>query len=353
MTMLPKPALPANPVVTLIVAMRNEAPNIKACLDSILTQAYPVDSLEILVYDGESTDDSMAIAERVLAGTRCAAIRSNPRRTQAAAWNLGIDAAAGDVIGIVSGHAILMPGYVAAAVECLRRTGAAMVGGPVRAIAEGAVGQAIALATSTSFGVGGARFRYLEHEEQVDTVFMGLSPAAVYRHFRFDEEMVRNQDDELSYRILDAGGVIVCSPAIQSAYHSRATLRSLWLQYFDYGSWKVRVAQKHPAQVRIRHLAPAALVASIAGTAALGLAWRPALFATAGITLSYVTAIGLAVVHARARAGWRVLAFLPAVYVTLHGAYGSGFLTGLIRHRAWTMRDIRIIADQVVRRARS
>ena len=50
------------PTVTLVVAMRNEAANIANCLDSIAAQDHPADHLEVLVYDGESDDDSVAIA---------------------------------------------------------------------------------------------------------------------------------------------------------------------------------------------------------------------------------------------------------------------------------------------------
>ena len=135
--------------------------------------------------------------------------------------------ARGDVIGIVSAHCELAPDYLSTAVETLERTGADMVGGLMRAVGEGPVGEAVALATSTPFGVGGARFHYTDAEEEVDTVYMGLCRAEVYRRLRFDEEMVSDQDDELSYRLLDEGGRIVCNPAIRSTYRNRSTFRSM------------------------------------------------------------------------------------------------------------------------------
>ena len=126
------------PTVTLVVAMRNEAAYIERCLASIAAQDHPADALEVLVYDGESDDDSVALAEAFAAGRPGWAVRPNPRRIQAAAWNAGIATARGDIVGIVSGHAELAPTYVSAAVAALERTGADMVGGPVTAIGEGA-----------------------------------------------------------------------------------------------------------------------------------------------------------------------------------------------------------------------
>jgi succinoglycan biosynthesis protein ExoA len=318
-------------MVTLVVAMLNESESIAACLSSIAAQAYPSDRLEVLVYEGGSDDRSVEIAQRFLPGRPTWALRPNQGRIQAAAWNLGIDAARGEVIGIVSGHAELDPGYVAAAVAALDRTGADMVGGPVNAIGTGAFGEAAALATSSPFGVGDARHHYTQVETDVDSVFMGLCRAETYRRFRFDEAMVRNQDDELSYRLRKVGGRIVCDPAIQSRYRNRSSAAGLWRQYFAYGFWKVEVARRHPGQIQIRQLVPAAFVTSLSVTAilspfsALG---RVGLTAVLG---SYLVADAAASVSRGRGTECAVATRLPFVFPILHMAYGSGFTVGLVR----------------------
>jgi len=329
----------APPRVTLVVAMRNEESNIGACLESIAAQDYPPDRLEVLVLDGGSTDRSREIAEERIGARPGWQLIANPRISQAAGWNIGIDRATGDVIGIVGAHSELAPDYVRAAVETLERTGAEMVGGPVRARSSGLVGRAVATATSSRFGVGGATFHYADRESDVDTVYMGVSRRETYRRFRFDEEMVRNQDDELSYRLLDAGARIVVNPAIRSSYRNRATLGSLWRQYFAYGFWKVRVAQKHPRQVRPRQLIPPIFVGSLAGSVALWLAWPPGRVLFTSVAGSYI----LANLAASAWVGRRnppTTVVLPAVFAVLHIGYGLGFLAGLVRFRdRWHERD--------------
>lgn len=317
------------PKVTLIVPVLNEARFVEGCLRSIMSQDYD-GGLEILVYDGGSTDASKDIVSRIASTDLRVTLLANARRIQAAAWNLGIERASGDVIGIVSAHAELAPDYVRTAVETLERTGAQMVGGPVRADAEGAVGEAVALATSTPFGVGGARFHYTDVEEDVDTVFMGVCRAEVYRSLRFDEEMVRNQDDELSYRLLDQGGRIVCNPAIRSLYRNRATWKGVARQYYEYGFWKVEVMRKHPRQVRPRHLIPAALVGALGGSALLAAAWSPGRWAFTAVIGSYVVANAGASAMAT-RAEIRRLPAVSLVYASLHLAYGSGTLVGIAR----------------------
>jgi succinoglycan biosynthesis protein ExoA len=325
------------PLVTLVVAMRNEAASIERCLASIAAQDYPPGLLEVLVYDGESDDGSAALAEAFAAGRERWSVRQNPRRIQAAAWNAGIAAARGDIVGIVCGHAEIAPSYVSSAVSALERTGADMVGGPVHAIGEGAVGQAIAIASSTPFGVGGARHHYVVEAEDVDTVFMGLCRRETYLRFPFDESMVRNQDDELSYRLLDAGGRIVCDPTIQSVYRNRSSLSGLWRQHFDYGRWKVLVLRAHPGQVRPRHVVPVVLVTTLAAGAVLApisRTVRTLLIAELGL---YAAATGVAAVRYGSGRPLRAAALLAAVYPVLHLSYGTGMLRGFWQFR-WQRR---------------
>ncbi len=326
------------PRVTLIVAMRNEARQIGRCVESLLAQDYPRDRLEVLFMDGRSTDATRDIVEAAIGSRPGFHLVDNPGQIQSKAWNLGIERARGDLIGIVSGHSELAPDYVSCCVETIERTGADLVGGPARAESETLVGEAIALAMSTPFGVGGAEFRYATEESEVDTVFMGVCKRELYERIGgFDPEMVRNQDDELSYRLLEAGGRIVCNPAIKSVYRSRATRASLWKQYFDYGRWKVRVGQKHPAQLRPRHLVPALFVSTLGITA---LAWRPMFTAIASTYVATTVAVSLSI--ARKANRYDVLPYLPAAFAILHVGYGAGFLKGLWQFRGqWNDRESR------------
>lgn len=324
-----------HPSVTLIVAMRNEQRHIARCVESLLAQDYPRDRLEVLFMDGRSTDSTRDIVNGLVADRPMFEVVDNPGVIQSIAWNLGIERARGKVLGIVSGHSELAPDYVSQAIETLLRTGADLVGGPARAESESVVGEAIALAMSTPFGVGGAQFRYAQTESEVDTVFMGVCWRAMYERIGgFDSEMVRNQDDELSYRLLENGGRIVCNPDIKSVYRNRATLRSLWKQYFDYGRWKVRVMQKHREQMRPRHFVPPVFVSTL-GASALA----PPLFAAFAATYSAATlAVSLRLALKAGR--WDVLPYLPPAFAILHVGYGAGFLKGLYQFRArWNDRD--------------
>lgn len=336
----------STPLVSIIVAMRDEEGRIGRCMRSLLAQDYPPDRLEILVYDGMSTDRSVEEATVTSRGARNVQVRANPGVTQARAWNMGITAAAGDIVGIASGHAEFHTSYVREAVDTLRRTGADMVGGRVEPAADSLFGRAIAVAITTFFGTGGAAFRTSDQEGPADTVFMGVARRDVWNEFRFDEEMDRNQDDELSYRLLDAGRVIICNPAIRSVYWNRASLRSLWFQYFEYGMWKVRVLQKHPRQTKLRHLAAPGLVLTMGITAVSAPFSGLARGGYALVASGYLFANVAASVTAGLRSRGPHALMLPVVFATLHFAYGVGFARGVIRFipgavKAWALSSIR------------
>jgi glycosyltransferase involved in cell wall biosynthesis len=323
--------------VSLLIAMRNEAARIGECLESLFRQDYPPDLVEVLIMDGKSTDASWRAVEDLIRGRPNFKLLSNPGMYQSHGWNLGIAQSTGDIIGIVSAHSILAPDYVSKAVETLLSSGADMVGGTMNAIGTTYIASAISLATSSPFGVGDSRFHYTDQEEELDTVYMGLCWRFVYQRIGgFDQDMIRNQDDELSYRLRKIGGRIVCNPAIRSHYYNRASLSALWKQYYQYGCYKVRVMQKHPRQMRPRQFAPPAFVFALIVGIILGLAsplgWGPVL----GLGAVYLGANLIASLITAAGRGWKSLPLLPVIFAILHLSYGLGFLMGLVKFaRRW------------------
>jgi cellulose synthase/poly-beta-1,6-N-acetylglucosamine synthase-like glycosyltransferase len=322
------------PAVTVIMPIRNEASFIERSLGAVLVQDYPAEKLEVLVADGRSTD---ATRERVIDLGRGTpqirvAVVDNPGRIVPTGMNACIALARGDVIVRVDGHTIVEPDFVRRTIEALERTGADCAGGRMDPVSKSAFGRAVSLATSSPFGVGGARFHYSAREEWVDTVYMGAWRREVFDKVgRFDEEMVRNQDDELSYRIRERGGRILLDPSIRSRYYPRTTPRSLWRQYFQYGYWKVRVMQKHPLQMRARQFAPPLMTLALAASALAApfAAWGRAGLAVVGG--AYLTANLIASAWTARRADAASAPWLPVIFAILHLSYGAGFLTGLLR----------------------
>jgi glycosyltransferase involved in cell wall biosynthesis len=320
------------PFVSVVMPIRNEGSFITTSLGAVLAQDYPVDRIEIIVADGMSSDNTREVVRSLQEQYPRVRLVDNPGRYVPTGLNAAIREARGEIIVRVDGHTIIAPDYVRECVAALSHSGASNVGGRMDAVTEGRVGGAIALATSSPFGVGGARFHYSQQEEWVDTVYLGAWHRETFSSIGlFDEEQVRNQDDEFNYRLRAQGGKVLLTPRIRSSYYNRATLRSLWRQYFQYGYWKVRVLQKHPLQMRPRQFAPPLFVLGLLVGTVLAPFYQAALYAWLGILATYALAnLSASLVTAR-RGGWRHLPLLPLVFAVLHVSYGLGFLLGLVR----------------------
>ncbi len=344
------------PRVSIVIPMRNEGPTIERCLRSVLSQDYPEGSMEVLVADGQSTDDSRAKVERIAERDGRVRIIDNPTRIVPAALNRAIRAARGEIIVRVDGHTEVASDYVRRAVECLERTGAQVVGGPMRCAGGGVVGDAIAVATSSRFGIGNSYFHYGDREREVDSVYMGVFRRSVFEAVGwFDEELVCNQDDEFNYRVRRAGGRVVMCPRIRSLYRNRTTLCSLARQYWRYGYYKARVLQKHPQTMSWRHAVPPLFVLALVGSLCLWPAggWGRAPLAL--IAACYGAGASAVAATAVRRNGARVGCILPLVFTTVHVAWGAGMLAGLWRfrkrwrEREWAMELGRGLATQETR----
>ena len=171
----------------------------------------------------------------------------------------------------------------------------------------------------------------------MDTVFQGVCWKEMYERIGgFDPEMVRNQDDELSYRLASSGGRIVCNPAIRSRYYNRATLaiaraavRALRLLEGP------RDAEAAPPDAAPAVRAGRVRRRAAPGSAATAVVSPWGLVALAVVAGSYATANIAASALAARTAGVRFFPVLPIVFVTLHVSYGAGFLVGLPR---WYLR---------------
>ena len=328
-----QPRTGPRPFVSVILPIRNEAAFIERTLGAVLNQSYPAERIEVLIADGMSTDETRAVIARTAAAhpSISVTVLDNPRRIVPTGLNLALARARGDVIIRVDGHTIIAGDYIEQCVLALQRSHADNVGGRMDAVSETLFGRAVALATSSPFGVGGARFHYSDQEEWVDTVYMGAWPRSVFEwNGMFDEELVRNQDDEFNYRLLERGGRIRLCPRIQSRYYARSTPRGLCRQYAQYGFWKVRVMQKHLREMRARQFVPPLFVAMLIALAALTPfvpAFRWPLY---GVLGTYALGALVSSAQAMGRPGWPLLPLVALTFPMLHISYGSGFLLGLV-----------------------
>lgn len=321
------------PFVTVIVPCRNEAQYIERCLDTILATDYPQDRLELLVVDGRSDDGTREIVLAYAARRPLVRLLDNPRRIVPTGLNIAIAASRGELIIRLDAHVEYSATYISQLVDALERTGADSVGGRIVTLPanQSPTARAIALALSHRFGVGNAYFRVGTREPRwVDTAGFGIYRRAVFERIGlFDEEMVRNQDGELNFRLLKSGGRILLLPDAVAYYYARSTLRQLARMLYQYGYFKALTAKKVGRIMTARQLAPSAFVLSLVGSALLSL-WSPA-SATVGASIAAVyvaVALGSAAAVAR-REGLRGAGMLAVAFLLMHVTYGVGYLQSI------------------------
>ena len=304
----------------------------------------------MIIADGMSEDGTRDIVREIARLNNQVKLIDNPGRIASTGLNAAIRAARGQIIVRMDAHTRYAPDYVRQCVSVINSTGADNVGGPWVAQGNGYLGAAIAAAFQSFFAIGWAQGHIARYEGRVDTVYLGCWKKEAFEKFGcFDEELVRNQDDEHNLRIVRAHGKVWQSPTIRSWYHSRESLSSLFKQYMQYGYWKVRVIQKHKIPASVRHLVPCTFLLSIlipllicgiclpllhcfAPSSRPGF-WLEVLSSGALVLLGLMTsiyafALMIASVLTAIRTQWRFLPVLPLVFCCYHFGYGIGFLKG-------------------------
>ncbi len=325
------------PFVSVIVPCFNEVDFIGACLDSIIGGIYPTDRMEVLVVDGMSRDGTRAILEDYARRHPFIHILDNPRRITAAALNVGIARARGEVIAWMSAHNRYARDYLKQAVEHLEAYGADNVGGVLVTVPreETLIGRAIACALSHPFGVGNSYTKiHVKEPRWFDAVFGGCYRREVFERVGlFNERLVRGQDMEFHIRLRKAGGRILLAPAVVSYYYARADLASFFRQNWSNGIWAVLpFLYSSVIPVSWRHLVPLGFVGGLLASAALAAVMPPGRWLLGGLGGLYLVANLAASAHVALRErNLRYLAAMPLVFGALHIAYGLGSLWGVAR----------------------
>ncbi|EKQ55556.1 MULTISPECIES: glycosyltransferase family 2 protein [unclassified Clostridium] len=320
-----------NKSVSIVIPCRNEEKYIKDCITSFLDQSYPKELLTIIVSDGMSTDNTRNIIKELQKDNNNVVLLENEGLTAPKGMNLGIKYSKSDIIIIFGAHAYADKDFVAENVKALENKEVGCAGGLITTINDSIKGAAIAEGMSCPFGVGNALFRFAEKECFVDTVAFGAYRRELLNEIGyFDEELVRNQDDELNYRVVKSGAKILLSPKIKSTYFGRGDLKKLWKQYFQYGFWKVRVIQKHKKPAALRHLIPMLFVLFLAVGGTLSIFSKFIRIPYLLILALYVIMdlIFSAKISAAKKMGY--FKYLIFTFPILHISYGLGFLLGIV-----------------------
>ena len=286
--------------------------------------------LSIYVVDGMSDDGTRKVVQTEMANDPRIHLIDNKKQLTPFAFNLGIYASdKTDFVQIVGARHMLSSNYLYTCIERLQKSPEVWcVGGRIENEFINETGKIIAAAMGTSFGMGLGNFRTLAKSGITDTVTSPMYPSFVFDKIGFfDEQLVRNQDDDFNFRVIQAGGKIYYEHDISLKYYVRGAYDSLFRQFFQYGYWKVFVNQKHRAVTTIRQLVPPSFVAylfMVVGSALFFprlevMRWPLYIYLLMLFVFSYKTSKE------------KDVAFLGLLktFPILHFSYGLGYLKGI------------------------
>ncbi len=311
-------------LISVICPLYNEEKHLEKLILFFL-HSKPNDK-ELLLVDGLSTDGTREICKKYqLQFPDKIRLLDNRKKYVPTAVNLAIKEAKGQYIARIDAHTLYPLNYFERCLEESQLHNATNVGGAIISRGEGTMGKAIAHAMSCQFGVGDSGFRTVIKDGYVDTVPFGFWRRSAFDEFGlFDEQLVRNQDDEFNSRTKSLGGTIYQSSKISSEYYVRNSISKLFSQYFQYGLYKPLVLKKVKSALRIRHLVPMFFVLYVVS---LPLAFIFPVYLVP--LLLYLVFDFYFSFNNRLTFAQKMSAML--VFPALHLSYGMGFLYGLFK----------------------
>lgn len=323
-----------SPLVSIIVPCRNERRYMADCLDSILANDYPASRVEIIVADGMSDDGTREILQEYSKRFDRIRFLDNPSRTAPAALNVGIGSSKGEIVIRMDAHCHYPRNYISALVGWLERSGADNVGGVWKTLpgSDTSTARAIAFVLAHRLGVGNAHFRIgIDKPKWVDTVPFGCYRRAVFdRIGLFDEELIRNQDDEFNQRLLKSGGRILLVPDVTIDYFARDSVSKVARMYYQYGYFKPLAARKIGRVGTVRQAVPGAFTLILILSLVLSpwSAWMRIALLACVVGYSLVLLTGS--VSALRSNGPRVALLTLATFPVVHFSYAWGSIRGVL-----------------------
>ena len=328
------------PLVSAVVAVRNEERHIEAVLTSLLKQETADWELEIIIVDGDSSDRTQEIVKRIAGQDSRVKLAINKQRKTPYAFNLGIQEARGIYICILGAHTTYAQDYIATCLEELRIHGAAGCSGReiTRPGGDGLQARLVAWTLAHPFGTSSKSMR-TRKAGFADTIPYPLFLKSTLLEIGgYDTQLHRNQDNDLSQRLRARGYKLYITDKTSCEYFVSPDLVSLARYAFKSGFWNIISFKLNPASMSMRHFVPGAFVMALLFSllmlffsmviAAQAQLWLRGPILVLGVIYA-AASIGVAChVAFRERAAGALL--MPIAFLLLHVFYGVGTLSAIV-----------------------
>ena len=194
--------------------------------------------------------------------------------------------------------------------------------------------KAIAVGVSHKFGIGNSLHKVgVKDITETDTVPFGCFRKDIFdRIGEFDEELIRNQDDEFNARIIKNGGKIYLIPDLVIDYYARDSIYKVSKMFYQYGLFKPLVNKKLGFPATLRQFFPLLFVVGLILGGLLSLFLLSVRYIYVVVLLLYLLiSLSFSLIESLKHKDWRLLFFLPWIFLVIHISYGWGYLHGIYK----------------------
>ena len=257
------PMLPPSlwPPVSIVIPTYNRARELERCLRSLFELDYPTGSIEIIVVDDGSTDNTYTVIQPMILeaealGMELRIVRHEKQQGVAISRNTGVQAAKHDLIAYLDSDCVASPTWLTELVPAFKDVRTAAVGGMIRAYERGSM-------------LG-------RYEDTRSSLFMGKRPQqvclegpltylptasllirrAIWQQLGGFAPLTFGEDVDFCRRLLATGARILYLPH-GIVYHDYRTTPAAFLRTrVAYASAEAALLQRHPTERRTLLLPP-------------------------------------------------------------------------------------------------
>ncbi|MBU1366310.1 MAG: glycosyltransferase [Candidatus Omnitrophica bacterium] len=242
------------PFFSIIIPVKNAAPGIRGCLESIQKLDYPQSKIEVILADGLSQDDTRKIGESY--GVK---IVLNPKQTVGPARNMGFFNSCGEYIVFTDADCILSQSYLKNVSAYFNDEEIAGISGPAITPAESSYFERAIkfIYELANFFCGSVHREKVGKSEEVEDI-PGCN--SIYRReilekvMPVDENLLTAEDVDLNFRIRRLGYKLLFVPEVTVFHHRRSSPQKLSRQFYRFAIGRLQVGKKNIKMINFAHI---------------------------------------------------------------------------------------------------
>lgn len=329
--------------VSFIVVAYNAGNKLENLLKDLEKQDYNHDDIEIILVDSNSSDNTKDVMMKFKNSSKSfskISVLDNSKKILPCGWNVALEESTGDIILRVDAHSSLPIDFISKNVKRIA-AGEKVVGGHRISIIDedNSWQKTLLIAEKSIFGSGIASYRRQETEEYVSTLAHAAYSRETFKKVGgYDERLARTEDNEMHYRMKEAGYKFLLDPTIKSYHHARNSLSKMMKQKYLNGYWIGLTMGVSPKCFSIYHFIPLlfvlALIVTVIGSFTIS-SLPLVLLLVVYFAFNIVNTI-FSILKEKKHISYLLL---PIIFFLLHISYGWGTLYGLIKLPFWIRKN--------------